>query len=87
MLSNDPGKVDTDFFCYTATVLSPRRNVLVFTQRMHKPIEGRLRDKMDLHSIFKGCFYVLKDLDQSQELKTIAKKSLQLCMFPRSGIL
>ena len=36
-LSNDPGKVDSDFFCYAATVLSPHRNVLIFTQRMHKP--------------------------------------------------
>ena len=36
-LSNDPGKVDSNFFCYAATVLSPLRNVLIFTQRMHKP--------------------------------------------------
>ena len=38
ILSNDPGKVDSNFFCYAATVLSPHRNVLIFTQRMHKPI-------------------------------------------------
>ena len=25
------------FFCYAATVLSPHRNILIFTQRMHKP--------------------------------------------------
>ena len=37
LLSNDPGKVDSNFFCYTATVLSPHRNVLIFTQRRHKP--------------------------------------------------
>ena len=37
LLSNDPGKVDSNFFCYAATVLSPHRNVLIFTQRMHKP--------------------------------------------------
>ena len=36
-LSNDPGKVDSNFFCYAATVLSPHRNVLIFTQKMHKP--------------------------------------------------
>ena len=36
-LSNDPGKVDSNFFCYAATVLTPHRNVLIFTQRMHKP--------------------------------------------------
>ena len=36
-LSNDPGKVDSNFFCYEATVLSPHRNVLIFTQGMHKP--------------------------------------------------
>ena len=44
--------------------------------------EGRLPNKMHLHSTLKGCFFVLKDFDQSQELKTIAKKSLQFYMFP-----
>ena len=33
--------------------------------------------------LWKGFFVcVLKDFDQSQELKTIAKKSLQFYMFP-----
>ena len=41
--------------------------------------EGRLRNKMHLQSTLKECFFVLKDFDQSQELKTIAKKSLQFC--------
>ena len=36
-LSNDPGKVDSNFFCYAATVLSPHRSVLIFTYRTHKP--------------------------------------------------
>ena len=36
-LSNDPGKVDSNLFCYAATVLSPHMNILIFTQRMHKP--------------------------------------------------
>ena len=44
--------------------------------------EGRLHNKMHLHYTLKGCFFVLKDFDQSQELKTIAKKSLQFYMFP-----
>ena len=44
--------------------------------------EGRLRNKMHLHSTLKGRFFVLKDFDQSQELKTIAKKCLQFYMFP-----
>ena len=42
--------------------------------------EGRLRNKMHLHSTLKGCFFVLKDFDQSQKLKTISKKSLQCYM-------
>ena len=46
--------------------------------------EGLLRNKMHLHSTVKGCFFVLKDFDQSQELKTIAKKSLKFYMFPTS---
>ena len=44
--------------------------------------EGSLRNKMHLHSTLKGCFFVLKDFDRSQEFKTIAKKSLQFFMFP-----
>ena len=40
--------------------------------------EGRLRNKMHLHSTLKGWFFVLNYFDQSQDqLKTIAKKSLQ----------
>ena len=44
--------------------------------------EGRLLNKMHLHSTLTGCFFALKDFDQSQELKTIAKKSLQFYVFP-----
>ena len=36
-LSNDPSKVDSNFFCYAAAVLSPHRNVPIVPQRMHKP--------------------------------------------------
>ena len=81
-LSNDPGKVDSNFFCCAASLLSPHRNVLIYIQKMHKPTGSRLRHKMQLHSHFKGFFYVLKGFDQSQVLKTIAKKSLQCYMFP-----
>ena len=31
-LSNDPSKVDSNFFCYAATVLSPHWKVLIFTE-------------------------------------------------------
>ena len=31
--------------------------------------------------LLKGVFFVFKDFDQSKELKTIAKKSLQFYMF------
>ena len=44
--------------------------------------EGRSSNKMHLHSTLKGCFLGLKVFDQSKELKTIAKKSLQFYMFP-----
>ena len=37
--------------------------------------EGRSCNKKHLHSTLKGSFFGLKDFDQSQELKTIAKKS------------
>ena len=36
-LSNDPGKVDSNFFCYAAAVLSLNKNVLIFTLIIHKP--------------------------------------------------
>ena len=36
--------------------------------------------------LWKGFFFVLKDFDQSQELKTIAKKSLQFYV-PHIGFL
>ena len=81
-LSNDLGKVDRNFFCYAATVLS-HIGIFSFLHRecinLH---EGRVRNKMHLHSILKGGFFVLKDFDQSQVLKTIAKKSLQFYTFP-----
>ena len=38
--------------------------------------EGRLRNKMNLHSTMFGCFFVLKDFDQSQELKTISQSEV-----------
>ena len=41
-LSNDPCKVDSNFRCYAATGLSPHRNVIIFTQRMHKPTGRQL---------------------------------------------
>ena len=44
--------------------------------------EGRLRNKMRLHYTLKGFYFVLKDFDQSQESKTIAKKSLQFICSP-----
>ena len=44
--------------------------------------KGHLDDKMHLNSILKGCFFLLKDFDQSQELQAIAKKSLQFYKFP-----
>ena len=82
ILSHDPGKVDSNFFCYAATVLSPHRNFSFLHRECINLHERRLRNKMHLHSTFKGCFFVLKDFDQSQELKTIAKKSLQFYMLP-----
>ena len=81
-LSNDPGKVVAISFvmrqrCVLHIGMFPflHRECII----LH---EGRLRNKIHLHSTLKGCFFVLKDFDQSQELKTIAKKSLQFYMFP-----
>ena len=74
-LSSDLGKVDSNFFRYVAMVLSPHRNVSFLHRECINLHEGCLCNKMHLHSTLKGCFFVLKVFDQSQELKTIAKKS------------
>ena len=39
--------------------------------------KGSLRKKMYSNSIFKGCIFVLKHFDQSQEFQTMAKKCSQ----------
>ena len=82
-LSYDPGMVESRFFFIMRQRCFPHIGMFSFLHRecinLH---EGRLRKKMHLHSTLKGCFFVLKDFDQSQELKTIAKKSLQFYMFP-----
>ena len=82
LLSNDPGKVDTISFVMRQRCF-PHIEIFSFLHReciiLH---EGSLRNKMHLHSTLKGCFFVLKDFDQSQELKTTANKSLQFYMFP-----
>ena len=51
--------------------------------------EGRLRNKIHLHSTLKGRFFVLKDFDQSEELKTIAKSQEKFTILhvPRIGFL
>ena len=38
-LSNEPGKVESNLFCYAAMCFPAHKNVLIFTQRMHKPTE------------------------------------------------
>ena len=86
ILSNDPGKVDRNFFCYTATVLSPVGMFSFLHRECINLHGGRLRNKMHLQSTLKGFFCVLKDFNQSQEFKTITKKSLQFKMFPAHRI-
>ena len=74
ILSNDPAKVESNFFGIRQRCFSPQECINLQ--------EGRLRDKMHLHAIFKGFSYVLKDFNQSQKFKAIAKKRLQSCIFP-----
>ena len=45
-------------------------------QRMHK-FTKRQFTKENVYSTFKGCIFVLKHFDQSQELQTMAKKCSQ----------
>ena len=59
-LSNDPGKVESNFFCYAVMyVSSPHRNVLIFyTENALTYRKACLRNKMYLNSISKGFFVV-----------------------------
>ena len=56
-LSNDPGKVDSNFLCYAATVLSHIGMFSFLHRECTNLHEGRLRNKMHLHSTLKGCFF------------------------------
>ena len=76
-LSNDPGKKGSNFFCCGA-ICFPHIEMFSFLRRECINLQkGCLRKKMYLNSTFKGCIFVLKHFDQSQELQTMAKKCSQ----------
>ena len=55
-LSNDPGKVESNFFCYAAMCF-PHIGMFSFLHReCINLLKVRLRNKMYLNSILKGCF-------------------------------
>ena len=77
LLSNDPGKKGSNLFC-CGTIRFPHIEMFSFLRRECINLQkGSLRKKMYLKSIFKGCIFVLKHFDQSQELQTMAKKFSQ----------
>ena len=79
-LSNDPGKKGSNFFCCGA-ICFPHIEMFSFLRRECINLQkGCLRKKMYLNSTFKGCIFVLKHFDQSQELQTMAKKCSQFYM-------
>ena len=79
-LSNDPGKKGSNFFCCGA-IRFPHIEMFSFLCRECLNLQkGSLRKKMYLNSTFKGCIFVLKHFDQSQELQTMAKKCSQFYM-------
>ena len=79
-LSNDPGKKGSNFFCCGA-IRFPHIEMFSFLHRECINLQkGCLRKKMYLNSTFKGCIFVLKHFDQSQELQTMAKKCSQFYM-------
>ena len=79
-LSNDPGKKGSTFFCCGA-IRFPHIEMFSFLRRECINLQkGCLRKKMYLNSTFKGCIFVLKHFDQSQELQTMAKKCSQFYM-------
>ena len=73
-LSNDPGKKESNFYCCGA-IRFPHIEMFSFLRRECTNLQkGCLRKKIYLNSTFKGCIFVLKHFDQSQELQTMAKK-------------
>ena len=62
ILSNDPGKVDSNFFCYAATVLSHIGMFSFLHRECINLHEGRLHNKMHLHSTLKGFFFVCQKI-------------------------
>ena len=80
VLSNDPGKKGSNFFCCGA-IRFPHIDMFSFLRRECINLQkGCLRKKIYLNSTFKGCIFVLKHFDQSQELQTMAKKYSQFYM-------
>ena len=68
-LSNDPGNKGSNFFRCGA-IRFPHIEMFSFLRRKCINLQkGSLRKKMYLNSTFKGCIFVLKHLDQSQELQ------------------
>ena len=79
-LSNGPGKKGSNFFC-CGTIRFPHIEMFSFLRRECINLQkGCLRKKMYLNSTFRGCIFVLKHFDQSQELQTMAKKCSQFYM-------
>ena len=81
MLSNDPDKVESNFLLLHGAFPTYECQFSSLHRQCINLQQGRLRNEIHLHSISKGCFYVLKDFDQSQELQIIGKRSLQFYMF------
>ena len=66
-LCNDPGKEGSNFFCY-GTIHFPHIGTFLFSHRECNSLQkGSLRNKMYLNYIFKGCFFLFKDFDQSYD--------------------
>ena len=81
VLSNDPGKMKgSNFFCCGAIRFRHIEMSSFLRRECINLQKGCLRKKMYLNSTFKGCIFVLKDFDQSQELQTMAKKCSQFYM-------
>ena len=81
-LSNDPGKVESNFFYYAAMCF-PHIGMFSFLHRVcTNLLKGRLHDKMYLNSILKGCFFMLKDFDQSSSRIHTSKFSVPTFICP-----
>ena len=86
-LSNNLGKVDRNFFCYAATVLSHIGMFSFLHRECINLHEDRLRNKIHLHSFLKGCFFCVKRFWPITRVENNSQEKFTILHVPHIGFL